>query len=88
MSKQSPTQRIIAQSCLHKMNDRGTPLRLQVKEPFDKGRNKLGAIIHDPSKANELWELQKAGAVRVRPSRPKKKPKMINAQMSNEWGRV
>lgn len=87
MSKMSPTQRIIAQSLLHKMHDRGTPLRLQVKEPFDKGRNKLGVIIHDPSKANELWDKGQT-VVKVRPSRPKKKPKMINAQMSNEWGRI
>ena len=87
MSKQSPTQRIIAQSCLHKMYDRGTPLHLQVKEPFDRSRAKLGKIIHDPSEANELWDKVQPAKVRVRPSRPKKKP-TINAQMSNEWGRV
>lgn len=90
MSKQSPTQRIIAQSCLHKMSDRGTPLRLQVKEPFDRNRAKLGKIIHDPSEANDLWESQKVTVVvhKTRPFRPKKKPNIANAQMSNEWGRV
>lgn len=86
MPKQSPTQRIIAQSCLHKMHDRGTPLRLIVNEPHDKGRNKLGKIIHDPSEANELWD-KRSVKVKVRPYRPKKKP-VINAQMSMEWSRV
>ena len=88
MSKISPTQRIITQACLHKMSDRGTPLRLQVKEPFDRSRAKLGKIIHDPSEANELWDkgLVK-GTHRTRPFRPKKKPTIANAPMSNEWNR-
>lgn len=85
MSKQNPTQRIIAQSCLYKMHDRGTPLRLQVKEPHDEGRSKLGKIIHDPSEANELWESRMGD--QPKPSEEKKKKPIINPPMSMEWGR-